>query len=47
MKYEISAELLQKILNFLITKPFSEVAQLIQEMQTNIKEIKEVPSDKS
>jgi len=30
MTFEISAELAQKIANYLATKPFAEVAQLIQ-----------------
>lgn len=33
MKLEISQELAQKIINYLASKPFAEVFQLIGEMQ--------------
>ena len=41
MKYEIEEELINKIANYLVTKPYKEVAQILDEINKNIKPIPE------
>ena len=41
MKFEIEQEVLNKIIRYLATKPYAEVAQLISELNQNIKPIEE------
>lgn len=40
MNYIINEELANKVINYLVTKPFIEVAGLIQSLQSLPKEIK-------
>jgi len=56
MKLEISQELAQEITNYLVTKPFNEVAPLIDKLQKTLKPIqddvakeplKDIPEDKN
>ena len=44
MEFKIKEETLQNILNYLATRPYSEVTKLINEIQTveKIEEVKEV-----
>lgn len=44
-KYEIEGDLLQMVISYLATKPYSEVFQLIAEVQSKAKLI-EKPADK-
>ena len=46
MSFSIPAETLQKVVDYLVTRPFSEVFQLVQALQTNAKEIKETEEKK-
>lgn len=39
MRFSVSKEVLEKIMNYIATKPFNEVAQLIQLAQQDIKPI--------
>ena len=41
MKFEIEQKVLNKIIRYLATKPYAEVAQLISELNQNIKPIEE------
>lgn len=41
MKFEVEQEVLNKIIRYLATKPYAEVAQLISELNQNIKPIEE------
>lgn len=41
MLFSLEKELLEKVLNYMASKPFSEVNQLILEIQKTAKEIKE------
>jgi hypothetical protein len=41
MKFEIEQEMLNKIIRYLATKPYAEVAPLISELNQNIKPIEE------
>ena len=41
MKFEIEQEVLNKIIRYLATKPYAEVAQPISELNQNIKPIEE------
>ena len=38
MKYQLTQELLTKVLNYLATKPFNEVAGIISEIDKELKE---------
>lgn len=40
MKYQLTQELLTKILNYLATKPFNEVAGIISEIDKELQENK-------
>lgn len=52
MRFSIEQKVLEKLLSFVATKPYSEVAKIIQEVQNDIKQIeepvtpKEVPHNK-
>ena len=37
MKYSVEGSTLQEVLNYLATRPFAEVAKLINDLQTNAK----------
>ena len=41
MKFEINQEVLEKVVNYLVNRPYAEVAQLIAEINQNIKPIEE------
>ena len=44
MKFEISQEVLEKVVNYLATQPYREVVQLIAEINQGIKPI-EAPQE--
>ena len=44
MRHSIDSKLLEKILNYMASKPFNEVASLILEAQKDIKAITEEPT---
>ena len=46
MNFSIPSETLQKVVDYLVTRPFSEVFQLIGDIQTKAKEIKETEEKK-
>ena len=41
MEYIVGKELLEKVLNYLATKPFTEVAGLINQIQQEVKPVEE------
>ena len=45
MRYSIEQTTLEQVLNYLVMKPYAEVAQLINLVQSDIKEITEVKAD--
>ena len=44
MKFEINQVVLEKVVNYLVNRPYAEVAQLIAEINQNIKPI-EAPQE--
>lgn len=47
MRYSIEKEILEKVLNYVATKPFSEVASMIMEVQKDVRPIEEpIPEEK-
>ena len=38
MKFELSQALLQEVINFLISKPYAEVFQLMQKLEAELKD---------
>lgn len=45
MRYSIEQKTLENLLNYVITKPYNEVAQLIAEVQKDIKPVVEEEPD--
>lgn len=41
MRVSVDQKIIEKIARYLVTKPYQEVAQLISELQTDMKPIKE------
>ena len=44
MRFTIDKAILEQVLNFLATKPYHEVAQLIATIQQNVKPVEESPA---
>ena len=44
MRFSIDKTLLEQMLNYLVTKPYTEVAQLITNVQQDIKVVEEHPN---
>ncbi len=47
MRFTIDKTILEQLLNYLVTKPYSEVVQMIANVQQDIKAVEEQPDPES
>jgi hypothetical protein len=47
MRFTIDKIILEQIINYLVTRPYTEVAQLIAAIQQDIKAVEEQPEPKA
>lgn len=47
MRFTIDKNLLEQMINYLVTRPYTEVAQMIASIQQDIKVVEEQPEQES